>query len=606
MKIFNQELTVELLINYAESEKIWLPEFQRSFVWDYNQIRLLIDSLYNNYTISNILIWDGTDELARRRVGGSIKEIQIPKPSNNERIIYLLDGQQRTTTLTLCFTDKPIYVGAKTKKKEIIDLYWDSEYKGDDPELKWVFNDEPIWKLNPSDPDVFIKNMNQKEIFFNYKDRFIKLKHAYNWSALYQTILSEMNNDHYLLMLYNLKISELQKNILYRRVIDIEQKGTLEQVLEVFERINTKNTKLSIYDIMVAKTYRNFSGNFFDLRNFFLLLNYQGSVKQDYFDNIANIDLSKAELLLDESDMLSVIAIMLKKEFKINTVLKLKPEELIDQSKYLHDKFIFLIDFLFKNFNIETKELFKYQPIIKFLSACITYFPKINLIEQEFIQKWFWNTLVFNRYPGAQNERIARDFKHLQNHSSNLNDAIIKMKNDNTRSFHSIELSQPGSPVYFDAYYSAKNQQLYRGLILLLKSRNAKDFYNGIKPSRGSFSNYELEEHHIFPDKSNIGKEIKIKYQNTNNEDIINNIANIALITRETNNNRINKKNPSVYITEFEKEYTHFGKQAEFKTIMLSQFINDSALAALKNDDFETFIYERTKEIFLQVKILCD
>ena len=84
MKIFNQELTVELLINYAESEKIWLPEFQRSFVWDYNQIRLLIDSLYNNYTISNILIWDGTDELARRRVGGSIKEIQIPKPSNNE------------------------------------------------------------------------------------------------------------------------------------------------------------------------------------------------------------------------------------------------------------------------------------------------------------------------------------------------------------------------------------------------------------------------------------------------------------------------------------------------------------------------------------------
>ena len=122
----------------------------------------------------------------------------------------------------------------------------------------------------------------------------------------------------------------------------------------------------------------------------------------------------------------------------------------------------------------------------------------------------------------------------------------------------------------------------------------------------GSFSNYELEEHHIFPDKSNIGKEIKIKYQNTNNEDIINNIANIALITRETNNNRINKKNPSVYITEFEKEYTHFGKQAEFKTIMLSQFINDSALAALKNDDFETFIYERTKEIFLQVKILCD
>jgi hypothetical protein len=29
MKFFEQELTVELFINYTESEKLWLPEFQR-------------------------------------------------------------------------------------------------------------------------------------------------------------------------------------------------------------------------------------------------------------------------------------------------------------------------------------------------------------------------------------------------------------------------------------------------------------------------------------------------------------------------------------------------------------------------------------------------
>jgi hypothetical protein len=180
------------------------------------------------------------------------------------------------------------------------------------------------------------------------------------------------------------------------------------------------------------------------------------------------------------------------------------------------------------------------------------------------------------------------------------------MKNDNTRSFHSIATSTPSSPSYFDAYYSAKNQQLYRALVLLLKSRNAQDFYNGIQPSRGAISNYELEEHHIFPDKSNVGKAIKGKYDNTVYEDIVNNIANIALITRETNNNRIKKKDPSKYIAEFENEYSTAGKTAEFKAIMHSQFINDSALAALKNDDFETFIFERTKELLNQIKTLCD
>ncbi len=143
-------------------------------------------------------------------------------------------------------------------------------------------------------------------------------------------------------------------------------------------------------------------------------------------------------------------------------------------------------------------------------------------------------------------------------------------------------------------------------MVLLLKSNKAQDFYNGIQPSRGAVSNYELEEHHIFPDKSDIGKAIRAKFENTANEDILNNIANIALITRETNNNRIKKKDPSKYIVDFENEYSAVGKLSEFKDIMKSQFINDSALAALKNDDFETFIYERTKELLFQIKTLCD
>ena len=95
MNIFNEELNIESLIKYAENEKIWLPEFQRPFVWDKNQIRLLIDSLYHNYTISSILLWEGGDELARRRVGASIKEIKIPE-EKDENVVYLLDGQQST------------------------------------------------------------------------------------------------------------------------------------------------------------------------------------------------------------------------------------------------------------------------------------------------------------------------------------------------------------------------------------------------------------------------------------------------------------------------------------------------------------------------------
>ncbi len=47
--IVNEDKKIEDLIKEAYNEKIWLPEFQRPFVWDNNQIRLLIDSLFNNY-----------------------------------------------------------------------------------------------------------------------------------------------------------------------------------------------------------------------------------------------------------------------------------------------------------------------------------------------------------------------------------------------------------------------------------------------------------------------------------------------------------------------------------------------------------------------------
>ena len=603
MKIFDQELTVERLIQYAETEQIWLPEFQRAFVWDSNQIRLLIDSLFHDYTISSILIWDGTDELARRRVGGSIREIKIPDLESSKNIIYLLDGQQRTTTLTLAFTEKPIYAGNNVKKKEVINLFWDSDYIGDDPERRWLFDDEPIFSEDNAGNEVPLCDMKQEEIFRTYGARFIRLKHAYKWNTESQNVLIEMEHNAELFIKYMNGINKIQKDILFRKVYDIEQKGSLENVLEVFERINTKNTKLTIYDIMVAKTYRKVGTNYFDLRNFLLLMNYSGSINADYFKNIEELDLSKTKLILDESNLLAIVVIMLKKEFKINGALKLRTDDLMTNIKFIHDNYSVLIQMLKSLFGIEQVELFKYQPILKFLAAFVSHYSNINLTEQKFIEKWFWNTLIYNRYPGSQNERIAKDFKTVQEYP--LEVALQKMKVENSRNLAPIESSKLHAPVYFEAYYNEKNKQMYRAMLLLLKSKHAKDFYNGIEPSQERVSKYKLEEHHIFPQNSAAGKLIKGRYASSKYDELINNIANIALITGETNNKRIKAKNPSIYIIEFEREYSEKGKTIEFVQIMESQFINERALNALRNDDYETFIFERTQELMKQVIILC-
>ncbi len=98
MKIEN----IKDLIDKSVSWELQIPEFQREYVWDKEQIKMLIDSLYRNYTINSILIWEWWDELARRRVWWPISDIDFPN-SKNKIITYLLDWQQRTTTLTSIF-----------------------------------------------------------------------------------------------------------------------------------------------------------------------------------------------------------------------------------------------------------------------------------------------------------------------------------------------------------------------------------------------------------------------------------------------------------------------------------------------------------------------
>lgn len=610
MVLSNAELKVENLINFSETEQVWLPEFQRPFVWDKNQVRLLIDSLYHNYTISSILLWQGGDELARRRVGASIKDIKVPSGSS-EQVYYLLDGQQRTTALTLAFTDKAIYRGNNVKKKEQVNIYWDTEYKGDDPEMRWVLDDEKIQNLENPEEMIVLRDYSEKELFLTFGSRFIKIKHAYQFNDSDAEEWFEGEDEvkkMTFLYKYNQQLSKLKEHVLLRKVYDIEQKGTLEQVLEVFERINTKNTKLSIFDIMVAKTYRKYENGYFDLRSYYKVINSPDAVHTDFFENLERIDLDKVHMIVDESFMLQLTMIILKKQFKATEILKIKTEDLLSNTKFLHDRFHLLVGFMHKNFNIEKEDLNAYLPIMKFLAAAISHYDDITVAQQDMLRSWFWNTLLKNRYPGAQNERIAKDYKTIVDNTSEdkCKETFLR---DNTRSFDSlkplIEEGNDDNMILLDAYYSNRSQQIYRALLLLLKSQNAQDFYNGLIPARSGASEHKLEEHHIFPKNSTLGKEITEKYKEHRYNDIINNLANISLITKKTNNKKISNKLPSVYIAEFESEYKEAGKYEEFLTIMKSQFIDADMIEMLKKDEFEKFIIARTRLLYKEIEKLC-
>ncbi len=572
---------IKELIDRAVSGELQVPEFQREYVWDKEQVKLLLDSLYRNYTINSILIWEWWNELARRDVWWPISDMSFPT-TENKTITYLLDWQQRTTTLTSIFSNKEIYKW-NSKKPIKYSLFIDIE-NFDENDEEWIvdklfFDDE---KIEVWEDYIKLKDLSVEELYKEYWLKYIPLK------ALY---IDEIENNitDFLDNLEDIKAFTkitrlLKQNILDRKIYVINQEWKLEQVLDIFERTNTKNTKLNMFDIMVAKTYRKTENWYFDLRNFINLIKSKKSLStNNYFEELDNLWEEETYKFNDDKELLFIIMLFLqdKKLVKEREILKITTDDLIYNCKRINKLFKQLIDEL-DNFKIQTWNYNKFKPIIKFLSLYISSNKELTHEKREFLSKWFWNTVLFNRYSWSQNERIQKDFNDLD-----LENYANKLAKSRTRIFDENEV--------LDAFYNKQSNQLFKALELLLINNWIKDFYSWVEVNKWTENKSKMELHHIFPDNSEIWKKIKKRWNN-----IINNIANLTPLTKETNNKFINNKNPSVYIADFRKEIW----DEKFNEYLKTHLISEEMVEMLENDDFDNFIKARTKLILEKINEL--
>ncbi|GGX64926.1 hypothetical protein GCM10010358_19130 [Streptomyces minutiscleroticus] len=93
---------VRTLITQIASGEIRLPEIQRGYVWKASQVARLIESLYRGYPAGSLLFWK-TGQLAETREAA----IGVAQAPPSVMPLYLLDGQQRLTSLFRVLTDHP-------------------------------------------------------------------------------------------------------------------------------------------------------------------------------------------------------------------------------------------------------------------------------------------------------------------------------------------------------------------------------------------------------------------------------------------------------------------------------------------------------------------
>jgi Protein of unknown function DUF262 len=84
-------MKISAILNDIDLGKMALPEFQRGYVWNREQVRGLMESLYRQYPVGGLLIWTTLVDTATTRGDG-------PNPPGMS-VDLLLDGQQRMTSL---------------------------------------------------------------------------------------------------------------------------------------------------------------------------------------------------------------------------------------------------------------------------------------------------------------------------------------------------------------------------------------------------------------------------------------------------------------------------------------------------------------------------
>ena len=116
------------LISEIRTGQVKIPQFQRKFVWGIKASAKLLHSVMKGYPIGTFIYWRTNERLRAIRDLGNLK---LPDPKHGEYVNYVLDGQQRLTSLFAAMTGVTIQ-NEDGKSVDYSEIYVDLQAKEDD------------------------------------------------------------------------------------------------------------------------------------------------------------------------------------------------------------------------------------------------------------------------------------------------------------------------------------------------------------------------------------------------------------------------------------------------------------------------------------------
>ncbi len=219
-------MKIATILDQIDLGSMALPEFQRGYVWNRDQVRSLVQSLYRRYPIGSLLVWVTRVESAAARGDG-------PLPPGVVKL--LLDGQQRMTSLYGIIRGRPprFFDG---NAQTFTGLYFHLEDETFEFYMPTKMKGNPLW-------------VNITELMQTGVGKFIGRLFAL------PELMPRMDT-----YIQRLTAIEGIKNIdLHVEEVTGEDK-TVDVVVDIFNRVNSGGTKLSKGDLALAKICAEWSG----------------------------------------------------------------------------------------------------------------------------------------------------------------------------------------------------------------------------------------------------------------------------------------------------------------------------------------------------------
>lgn len=436
-------LSIPEILEHVRRGQLRIPAFQRGFVWDADRIAYLMDSIHRKFPIGSLLLWRTKEQLKGDRMLGPF---ELPAPEVDYPIDYILDGQQRVTSIFGVFQHEL----EKDSSISWTDIFFDMVSDASAQDSRFL-------ALQESDVDPA---------------RHFPLNAFFNTSVYGKTVRALDDESAEL-------IDKVRESFQIARIpFDSTDTTDRSTVAIIFERVNRQGIELDTFQLLTAWTW----SEEFQLQEQFSELSEE--VRPFGFGEIGD----------DVNLLLRCCSAILTGDASPNALMSINGEEFRKNFDKISNGIKYAIDYLKMNFGVQKVANLPFSTLIVPLSV---YFAVSGTVEstmsndhRKVINRWFWKSSFSKRYSSGVLRNLKTDIEE-----------IIKLKDgqDSALGAFPFEISED---FFLNNVFGIGNVNS-KSFILLLASKGPRSLISGqpidlaqrVKPANRN------EYHHLMPRK---------------------------------------------------------------------------------------------------------